>query len=179
MVVRRRIHRLPPTAQLSFECPNSIQKNKPVSTGFVLSMDCINIVKKRNDMNKCYECKKSVATGLKLKSLFLAKEQYCANCGTALSFSLFWAVFFVLLSVLSSMVIGNYLGGNAASSNKWVRTLIVSIPVFSILGVLLTVSFLPLKPSKDRTDLILSIMKGGLILGCIWVVFILIGFLQG
>lgn len=130
-------------------------------------------------MNKCYECKKPVATRLKLKSLFLAKEQYCANCGTQLSFSLFWAVFFVLLSVLGSMVIGNYLGNGTASFNSWMRTLIVSIPVFSILGVLLTVSFLPLTPSKDRANLIEPILKGGLILGCIWVVFILIGFLQG
>lgn len=130
-------------------------------------------------MNKCYQCKKSVATGLKLKSLFLAKEQYCAHCGTALSFSLFWAVFFVLLSVLGSMVIGNYLGNGTASFNTWMRTFIVAIPVFSILGVLLTVSFLPLTPSKDRADLIEPILKGGLILGCIWVVFILIGFLQG
>lgn len=131
-------------------------------------------------MNKCYQCKKSVATGLKLKCLFLAKEQYCSNCGTELSFPLFWAVFFVVLSVLGSMVIGNYLGGrNTASFNTWMRTLIVAIPVFSILGVLLTVSFLPLTPSKDRTDLILLIMKVPFILGFILVGWTLVDFFQG
>lgn len=105
-------------------------------------------------MNKCYQCKQPVATGLKLRCFFLKKAQYCPNCRTELSFSFLWAVFFGVVSFLGTMIIALYFGKNAQASNETLKIILILWPALTLAGMLLTVSFLPLVPYKDWTGII-------------------------
>lgn len=108
-------------------------------------------------MNKCHQCKQSVATGLKLRCLFLKEPQYCSNCRTELSFSLFWAVFYCVLSFFGSMFIGLYLSKGVQSSSESMRIILVVWLVLTLLGIWVTLSFLPLVPYKDWYEFIFNI----------------------
>ncbi|PCJ30658.1 MAG: hypothetical protein COA90_08725 [Gammaproteobacteria bacterium] len=99
-------------------------------------------------INQCYQCKKSISTLLKLRYLSLESGYYCPHCRNELSFSLPWALLCILTSIALGPLLAAYVNQLISTDFDTALFVVVWLAV-TLVGILLTVSFLPLKPYKD------------------------------